>query len=118
MFLNSPSLLCFVFAGATCAIFGFGTPLYLTCGLAVHLVPVLAVARSSKTQAKARLRNCGVQYLQEQIVVRTYCSIPREIPTEDCTFPGRRDGTCASMTRALADSNASIPVTDPIFLQS
>ena len=38
--------------------------------MTVHFASVLAVARSSKNEAKARLQNVGVQYLLESSVVR------------------------------------------------
>ena len=83
----------------------------------VHLSSVLAVGRSSKTEAKARLENfwCPVSW---GLNCRAYCSIRRDIGTQDFTFPGFREGTCTSMTNSPADSSTSISVTGPIFTRS
>ena len=48
--------------------------------MTVHLASVLAVTRNWKTEAKAKLHNLGVQYLYEQIVVRTVQFLVRYAP--------------------------------------
>ena len=122
--LNSQSLLCcavssiiFQFRRLNPIEKSFGIGAALTLLVTVHHAFMLAVARSSKTEVKARLQYFGVQY-SLGINFHTYCSKPRERRTEDFTCSRCRDGTCTFIARGPAYSHASIPVTGPIFTGS
>ena len=74
------------------------------------------------SRGRPQLGDCGENTAPEfwwsvsgRVNRRVYCSILRDMRTQDFEFPGCRDGTCTSATKVPAGSNTSIPVTGPIL---